>query len=67
VWGLGCVVDPLGSGEVEYSHRGTTGGYRAITVGRIRAGAGTVLLTNGEAGDDLIARLADTSEESESA
>ncbi|MFG3701836.1 amino acid adenylation domain-containing protein [Micromonospora sp. NPDC047620] len=65
VWGLGCAVDHLDAAEVEITHRGTSTGYRAITVGRMHAGSGVVLLTNGDAGDEVIARLADTTEGSE--
>ncbi|MER7169421.1 amino acid adenylation domain-containing protein, partial [Micromonospora sp. NPDC000207] len=59
VWGLGCAVDRVDADETEYTHRGTTAGYRAVTVGRVVAGTGVVLLTNGDAGDEVIARLAD--------
>ncbi|WP_341716335.1 amino acid adenylation domain-containing protein [Micromonospora sp. FIMYZ51] len=60
VFGLGCLVDridaPTGA-RVEFSHRGRTAGYRALTAGRFPQGSGLVLLTNGDAGDEVLSLL----------
>ncbi|WP_307803849.1 non-ribosomal peptide synthetase [Micromonospora echinofusca] len=60
LYGLGCLVDPVDTPAgrvVEYSHRGRTAGYRALTAGRVPDGAGLVLLTNGDAGYRVMDRL----------
>ncbi|SCL70738.1 non-ribosomal peptide synthetase [Micromonospora peucetia] len=60
-FGLGCMVDriegPAGA-RVEFTHRGRTTGYRALTAGRVPDGSGLVLLTNGDAGYEVMSRLA---------
>ncbi|WP_433385384.1 non-ribosomal peptide synthase/polyketide synthase [Micromonospora sp. KLBMP9576] len=60
-FGLGCLVDrvdrPTGA-RVEFTHRGRTAGYRALAAGRVPDGSGLVLLTNGDAGDDVLSLLA---------
>ncbi|MEH1101550.1 amino acid adenylation domain-containing protein [Micromonospora sp. CPCC 205561] len=61
IFGLGCMVDRIGgpAGErVEFTHRGRTAGYRALTAGRAPDGSGLVLLTNGDAGDEVVSLLA---------
>ncbi|MET8266498.1 amino acid adenylation domain-containing protein [Micromonospora arida] len=60
VFGLGCMVDRIeGSAgtHVEFTHRGHIAGYRALVTGRVPDGAGLVLLTNGEAGDEVMSLL----------
>ncbi|MEU6077195.1 amino acid adenylation domain-containing protein [Micromonospora sp. NPDC047074] len=61
IFGLGCMVDridgPTGA-QVEFTHRGRTAGYRALTAGRVPDGAGLVLLTNGDAGYEVMSLLA---------
>jgi CubicO group peptidase (beta-lactamase class C family) len=67
IWGLGCTVDRVDESEVEYAHRGRMDGYRAVTAGRVRAGTGVVLLTNGDGGGEILALLAGADEGSETA
>ena len=60
IFGLGCMVDRIeGSAgtQVEFTHRGHIAGYRALVTGRVPDGAGLVLLTNGEAGDEVMSLL----------
>ncbi|WP_328849834.1 non-ribosomal peptide synthase/polyketide synthase [Micromonospora zamorensis] len=60
IFGLGCMVDRIeGSAgtHVEFTHRGHIAGYRALVTGRVPDGAGLVLLTNGEAGDEVMSLL----------
>ncbi|GAB3975654.1 hypothetical protein GCM10027615_43550 [Plantactinospora veratri] len=48
-YGLGTVVDDTAP-DPEFGHPGETVGYRAMTMGRLRAGDGFVVLTNSESG-----------------
>ncbi|MET8233467.1 amino acid adenylation domain-containing protein [Micromonospora sp. NPDC005298] len=68
VFGLGCMVDPIEGGagtRVEFTHRGHIAGYRALVTGRVPDGSGLVLLTNGEAGDEVMSLLMSTTARTE--
>ncbi|MGW7415279.1 amino acid adenylation domain-containing protein [Streptomyces sp. NPDC054863] len=54
-YGLGAVVDDLGD-DVQFGHGGAGGGYHALAMCRIGSGTGFVVLTNGEAGDEVAGR-----------
>ncbi|MBP2336774.1 amino acid adenylation domain-containing protein [Saccharothrix coeruleofusca] len=49
LFGLGTSVDPTGA-DLEYGHVGESPGYRAVTLSRLRAGSGLVVLTNSDSG-----------------
>ncbi|HEY0638430.1 MAG TPA: serine hydrolase, partial [Pseudonocardiaceae bacterium] len=52
-YGLGVVVETAEDGDTEFGHTGETVGYRAVAIGRLRAGSGVVVLTNGDAGSQV--------------
>ncbi|HVQ91552.1 MAG TPA: amino acid adenylation domain-containing protein, partial [Mycobacteriales bacterium] len=56
MYGLGAVVDGTGAG-LEYGHAGEPTGYRALTMSRLADGLGIVVLTNGEAGKQVLTQI----------
>ncbi|MEV0456318.1 amino acid adenylation domain-containing protein [Catellatospora methionotrophica] len=58
LYGLGSIVDATGD-DIEFGHGGEPAGYRAMAFSRLRAGAGVVVLTNGENGKEIIQFVGD--------
>ncbi|MEU0674553.1 serine hydrolase, partial [Streptomyces sp. NPDC006172] len=56
-YGLGTVIDATGS-DTEFGHGGTPTGYHGVSVTRLTAGTGLVVLTNGDAGEHVVKALA---------
>jgi non-ribosomal peptide synthase protein (TIGR01720 family) len=52
LYGLGTSVDDFGA-DIEYGHVGESVGYRAMMIGRVRAGTGFVVLTNADSGKEV--------------
>ncbi|MEU9575605.1 serine hydrolase, partial [Streptomyces massasporeus] len=57
-YGLGTVVDATND-EVQFGHAGSPVGYQAVSLCHLRSGDGFVALTNGEAGKDVVADIAE--------
>jgi CubicO group peptidase (beta-lactamase class C family) len=55
-WGLGVALDG-GGASLCYSHEGGNAGYRAFLVGCPGTGQGAVIMTNGDAGDNLYSEI----------
>jgi hypothetical protein len=49
LFGLGTSVDPSGP-DLEFGHVGESPGYRGVTLSRMHAGTGLVVLTNSDSG-----------------
>ncbi len=56
-YGLGSIVDTSGTG-IEFGHGGEAVGYRSRVFGRLPAGDGVVVLTNGDSGGGVVQFLA---------
>ncbi len=56
LYGLGTAVDVTAS-ETEFGHGGTPVGYHGVSVTRLRARTGFVVLTNGDAGVQVVKAL----------
>jgi amino acid adenylation domain-containing protein len=52
-YGMGSVVDESGD-DLDYGHTGRTDGYHAMAISQLRAGSGVVVLTNGDAGREVL-------------
>ncbi|MFD7841144.1 serine hydrolase, partial [Streptomyces sp. NPDC059761] len=57
-YGLGTVVDNTGT-DIQFGHGGEPVGYQALTMSRVRAGNGVVVLTNSSGAKDLVKAIAD--------
>ncbi|MFI8835437.1 non-ribosomal peptide synthase/polyketide synthase [Streptomyces afghaniensis] len=57
-YGLGTVVDATND-EVQFGHAGSPVGYQAVSLCHLRSGDGFVALTNGAAGKDVVADIAE--------
>ncbi|MEO3827710.1 amino acid adenylation domain-containing protein [Actinomadura sp. B10D3] len=55
-YGLGTVVDPTGA-DPQFGHGGEPVGYHGLTVLRLGAGTGAVVLTNGSGGREAVREL----------
>jgi CubicO group peptidase (beta-lactamase class C family) len=56
-YGLGTVVDATGA-DTQFGHGGTPTGYHGVSVTRLTAGSGLVVLTNGDAGEHVVKAIA---------
>jgi CubicO group peptidase (beta-lactamase class C family) len=56
MWGLGVSVRPAGNG-VAFEHGGANEGFRGQFFGFVESGEGVVVLTNSDAGDQLVGQV----------
>ncbi|MFF9900499.1 amino acid adenylation domain-containing protein [Streptomyces longispororuber] len=57
LYGLGTVVDVTGS-DTEFGHGGTPTGYHGVSLTALRSGTGLVVLTNADAGEQVVKAVA---------
>lgn len=51
------MVDATGA-DTQFGHGGTPTGYHGVSVTRLTAGSGLVVLTNGDAGEHVVKAIA---------